>query len=175
MQKHIMAVCLTWPDGKLTSQAAAWLFNRFPPQNIRFACFGPGVDYARNHIVKRIFLPSNFPKLLMIDNDMRPDARADLIFKAEGDIIGALYDANNPAANADPDVVHLGLVLIRREVFLEIEPPWFEMNYDKEKARIISCECASFCRKAKEKGFKITKAGYCPHTPISRLLRLAPI
>ncbi len=58
-----------------------------------------------------------------------------------------------PAGKVEVDFTGFPGLLIRREVFEEIDSPWFELGYSKEAKENIVSEAIVFCEKAKEAGF----------------------
>jgi GT2 family glycosyltransferase len=53
------------------------------------------------------------------------------------------------------DSMGAGCLLIAKEVFEAIDPPWWEWDYKSYKKGDVRSPDAYFCEKAKEKGFKI--------------------
>ena len=162
---RIMAVVFTWPDRSLTWEAASWLYNLLPPQNIYSFC-GKDHQTARNQAVRDIILkaPPEIEHVVLMDRDMRPGPASLPVLQAEGDVVGSLYPIPNMGGWADPHAVHLGLVRVARKVFDVVPPPWFARVYNQEDmTRWAQCECHFFAQKALAAGFSVTRAGWCEH------------
>ncbi len=158
------AIVLTWPDHSLTWEAAAWLYNLLPPQNV-FALQQRDVALARNNAVKELCLkaPESITDFLFMDRDMRPGAAALPVLQVPGDVVGATYPIGNMASWAEPEAIHMGLVRVSRSCLAAIEPPWFAFGYSADGTAVTACECAHFARKAREAGFTVRRAGWCDH------------
>jgi len=100
-----------------------------------------------------------------MDRDMRPGQAALPMLQAEGDVVGCTYPIPHMAGWADPAMIHLGLVRVRRKVFETLEPPWFLFGYTEDGAGLGLCECGYFRDRALEAGFTVTRAGWCDHGP----------
>lgn len=130
---------------------------------------------ARNrNIITKKFLEENIDYAFWIDSDILvPKDSIEKMISLDKDIVSGLYVRDHggdiePVAYISPkpkkyiplstvhdsvfevDAVGFGCVLIKREVFEEIERPWFE--YD---SKIDMGEDINFCMKAKEVGFSI--------------------
>jgi GT2 family glycosyltransferase len=138
-----------------------------------------GSDLAdnRNRIVAQTLNEeNNFSHLLFIDSDMvfTPDLLQRML-KHDFDILGIpcnkrrlpLENNVQPLNPDDKDMpstlfeaasVGTGVMLIKTRVFKKLPAPWFEFSYDEEGKRVG--EDVSFCRKAREQGFRI----YCDPT-----------
>lgn len=69
--------------------------------------------------------------------------------------VGELEEAEKNDRLVECDSMGAGCILIAREVFEAIEPPWWEWDYKNyDKGRMRSPD-AYFCEKAQKKGFKI--------------------
>ena len=68
-------IVLTWPDHALTWEAAAWLYNIFPPANVLALC-ATDLTAARNLSVRELILkaPPELTDFVLMDRDMRPGA-----------------------------------------------------------------------------------------------------
>ena len=141
---------------------------------------GALVDRARNRLVEQMLIhPIKPTHLLFLDADIVPPA--DLLKKLLKDdkpIVSGLYRRRLPPyepmafvtdrkGRYQPiaiglkekrgtlrrvDVVGGGCLLIRREVFEKIEPPWFTSQWTEEGHL---SEDFSFCEKARTRGFEI--------------------
>jgi len=160
------AIVLTWPDHGLTWEAAAWLYNIFPPANITALCW-QGLTEARNLSVRKLVLeaPPEITDFVFMDRDMRPGAKAIPVLQADADVVGCTYPVPHMECWADPTAIHMGLVRIRRRVFEKIGPPWFMFAYTADGTGRAKCECGYFRDKVIEAGFKIVRAGWCGHDP----------
>ena len=158
------AIVLTWPDHALTWEGAAWLYHLLPPENIIGFC-GRNLVVARNAVVKELCLkaPPEITDFILMDRDMRPGQAALPMLQAEGDVVGCTYPIPHMAGWADPAMIHLGLVRIRRKVFEALQPPWFLFGYTEDGAGLGLCECGYFRDKVLEAGFTVTRAGWCDH------------
>jgi len=59
-----------------------------------------------------------------------------------------------PTDFMEVDAVGTGLIMIHREVFEKMPPPWFE-GFMREESGVIHSEDMVFCKKARELGYKI--------------------
>ena len=141
------------------------------------------IDLVRNIMVQK-FLTTDFTHLLMLDIDhehdpyiiqklakwalIRPEVKivSGLNFrrKAPFDPVAGIYSADKSVRQTmyewDPGLVEVdetgaASLLVHRDVFLEIEPPWFTNIYDEVLQNNWPGEDIGFCRKAKAAGFKI--------------------
>ena len=158
------AVVLTWPDHGLTWEAAAWLYNLLPPENILAFC-GRDLVVARNFVVKELCLgaPPEITDFVLMDRDMRPGAETLPVLQADADVVGCTYPIPHMKGWGDPTAIHMGLVRVRRKVFETVEPPWFLFGYAEDGTRLGQCECAYFRKKVLDAGFTVTRAGWCGH------------
>jgi len=160
------AIVLTWPDRSLTWEAAAWLYNTFPPPNVIALCVR-GITEARNTAVRELVLkaPEKITDFIFMDRDMRPGLATLPFLQADGDIVACEYPLADMRAWADPTALHMGLVRVKRKVFEAVEAPWFLFEYSPDGARRAKCECAYFRDKALAAGFGLVRAGWCDHDP----------
>ena len=158
------AIVLTWPDHSLTWEAAAWLYNLLPPENV-FALRQRDVALARNNAVKELCLkaPESVTDFLFMDRDMRPGAETMPVLQVPGDVVGCTYPIGHMAGWAAPEAIHMGLVRVSRACLAAIEPPWFAFGYSEDGTAMTGCECAYFVRKVLGAGFVVRRAGWCDH------------
>jgi len=150
------------------------------------------ISYNRNYIVQK-FLAGNWNYLMMIDDDTVPPASVINLADYKKDIIGALYFmyqkteimpvAFNRAEEGlyEPikiddkdgmvgcDAVGTGVIMLSRKVLEDIKAP-FVNEYDADGIKLFGLDIA-FCRKAREKGYKIyVNLDYvCDHWQITNL------
>lgn len=118
----------------------------------------------RTGLVKEA-IERHFGHILFIDSDMRfPEDLYEKLKAHNKDIVGVNYRhrQGNKWAIGKPstmmkgleevDVIGFGAILIRTEVFVLTEAPWFATPYDGQG---FVGEDVFFCRKAKEAGYKI--------------------
>ena len=68
---------------------------------------------------------------------------------------GFVYAPQIPQAGvAWVDGIATGCIFIKREVFNELEKPYFEFKYENENRKLTEGEDLGFCRKVSEKGHK---------------------
>jgi len=162
--RRTRVIVLTWPDHAVTWEAAAWLHNIFPPENVLALC-ATDLTAARNLSVRELVLkaPPEFTDFILMDRDMRPGAAAMPFLAAQGDVVGCEYPVPHMETWADPAAIHMGLVRAKRHVFERIAPPWFAFGHAPDGAAVTHCECAYFANKVKQAGFSIVRAGWCGH------------
>jgi len=158
------AIVLTWPDHAITWEAAAWLYNILPPENVLALC-ATDLTAARNLSVRELVLksPAEVTDFVFMDRDMRPGPAAMPFLAADADVVGCEYPVPHMETWADPAAIHMGLVRVRRPVFEKIEPPWFAFGHAPDGTSLTHCECAYFANKVKQAGFTIARAGWCGH------------
>ena len=137
-------------------------------------------NQARNLLVAKMLM-GDWTHILMLDSDMVfPRGLLGRLLSHDVDIIGAFYlrkvrghqpcimnynDSGKPISRwpelkvEEVDAIGTGAILIRREVFAKMEPPWFyykpvENEFDDTKLEQVS-EDYVFCENAKKAGFKI--------------------
>jgi hypothetical protein len=147
------------------------------------------VDYARNVITEQ-FLKTDCTHILMIDADIIPPHNTPSLLDYEKEIIGGLcpiminghlmytlMNFNGIGQGYSPqteikrntlyevDATGTGCLMVKREVFEQMQPPWFDYELEAGGTRVFSSEDYSFCRKAKESGCEIwVHTGYeCGH------------
>ena len=159
-------IVLTWPDHALTWEAAAWLYNIFPPANVLALC-ATDLTAARNLSIRELVLkaPPEITDFVLMDRDMRPGAAAMPFLAADADVVGCEYPVPHMETWADPSAIHMGLVRVKRHVFERIDPPWFAFGHAPDGCAVSHCECAYFQQKVKQAGFKVVRAGWCGHDP----------
>lgn len=147
-------------------------------------------NQSRNLLVHKM-LAGDWTHILMLDSDMLfPAGTLGRLLSHDVDIVGgfylrkvrgnlpcvARYNENGRPCSVWPlphleevDALGTGAILIKREVFENIDPPWFEYKpvedkYDGTKLEQIS-EDYVFCDKAKAAGYKIHVDGslICGH------------
>lgn len=145
------------------------------PQGTRIASVsGTYIQASRNYLVAQL-LESDGQWLFMVDDDHTFD-RSLLInlLDRHVPVVGAAAVSRKPpyyvcayqpgARHAmgihdfdgtfqQVDAVGTGAILIRREVFEALAPPWFEVGFD-ERGRNVS-EDVTFCHRAREAGFSV--------------------
>jgi len=158
------AIVLTWPDHSLSWEAAAWLYNVFPPENVLGLCMHD-LTQARNTAVRELVLkaPAEITDFVLMDRDMRPNELTWPVLQAEGDLVGCTYPVADMRRWSDPTAIHLGLVRVKRRVFEKLDPPWFQLTYNDDGTRRTNCECRYFCRKVIDAGFSVVRTGWCDH------------
>lgn len=134
------------------------------------------ISYNRNKIVKD-FLESGHDYLLMIDGDNVPPINILDMVEHEKEIVGGLCFAymkdaiiplvlkknengsyttmriDGSEGLIECDAVGSGCMMIKREVLEEIKAPFLN-EYDEDGIKVTGLDIA-FCRRAKEKGFKV--------------------
>jgi len=162
--RRTRVIVLTWPDHAVTWEAAAWLYNIFPPANVMALC-GTDLTAARNLSVRELVLkaPPEFTDFVLMDRDMRPGAPAMPFLAAAGDVVGCEYPVPHMETWADPAAIHMGLVRAKRHVFERISPPWFAFGHAPDGTALTHCECAYFANEVRQAGFAIVRAGWCGH------------
>lgn len=134
------------------------------------------IDTARNNLVTEALKTPEYTHLLMIDDDhvFKPDLAMRLL-EHDVDIVGALAfkrrpeyepcvyrmkEDNNyypifPQIFQEVDIVGTGAMLIKLEVFKQLQFPYFETYYTKDNKHKHFSVDFDFCIKAKKKGFRI--------------------
>lgn len=118
----------------------------------------------RTGLVKEA-IERHFGHILFIDSDMRfPEDLLDKLKAHKKDIVGVNYKqrqadkwvagfpSNGKVGLEEVDALGFGAILIRTEVFIMMEQPWFATPYDGQG---FVGEDVFFCRKAQEAGYKI--------------------
>ena len=147
-------------------------------------------NQSRNLLVHKM-LNGPWTHILMLDSDMVfPAGTLGRLLSHDVDIVGGFYlrkvRGNLPCAARfgddgrpmsvwpmptleEVDAIGTGAILIKRKVFEDIEPPWFEYrpvepSWDDSKVEQIS-EDYVFCDKARDAGYKIYVDGslICGH------------
>jgi hypothetical protein len=137
----------------------------------------------RNDLVKRALHIPGVTHLLWLDDDMRfPKETMYRLLKHNEAFVGANYPTRRtpvvpvsiktiypterkpgkrllPPAGAagleEVDGIGFGVVLVRREVFEDVDFPWFECIYDRTRGMMMIGEDISFGMLAREKGYRI--------------------
>lgn len=118
----------------------------------------------RTGLVKEA-IERHFGHILFIDSDMRfPEDLLERLRAHGKDIVGVNYRQRNADKWAagissedkkgleEVDALGFGAILIRTEVFIAVEAPWFANPYDGQG---FVGEDVFFCRKVKEAGYQI--------------------
>lgn len=145
------------------------------PKGTRLASVsGTYIQASRNYLVEQL-LESDGQWLAMIDDDHTFD-RSILInlLDRHVPVVGAAAVSRKPPYYVcayqpgvdhamgirdfdgifqQVDAVGTGFIVIRREVFEALEPPWFEVGFDAN-GRNVS-EDVTFCHRAREAGFSV--------------------
>jgi len=140
---------------------------------------GMPFDSGRNVCCERV-LKNDFKYLMFLDDDVipPPDAYMKLV-KHNVDIVSGLYVRRTepiapvmirykdgkpewvtnfvPDSIQEVDLVGAGCLLIHKKVLQAMPPPWFEWKVDRKDLPPMerTSEDFTFCKKAKELGFKI--------------------
>lgn len=132
---------------------------------------------ARNLAVKSL-LEGNFTHLLFIDSDqVIPEYTLSRLLQHDVDVVGGLYcrklSPHTPLAFTmkqdgfywffpekslvECDAIATGCMLIKREVFSKITPPWFyyEPSPNKHNYWETTTEDMTFCKRLREAGIKV--------------------
>jgi len=138
------------------------------------------VDVARNVCVRE-FLNTDATHLFFLDADVAPPHNAlEVLLSHNREIVSALVFTSLPDENGqvwpvpcafrmhdgklrpyfgrglvEVDAIGMGCVLIRRNVFETLEPPWFCLRYDRSRTTLSLGEDLDFCEKARAHGFRI--------------------
>lgn len=166
-----LVVALVYPDAALTTDAAEWLArHRLLPGRMFYYMRKDSIDMVRCAAVAAALKAAGpeVEQFLLLDRDMRPDARSDPVLTADGDVVGATYPLPRADAWADAGAVHLGLVRVHRRVFeallaQEERKPLFYFARTPDGARATGCECHWFASRAQQAGFTVVRAGYAEH------------
>lgn len=165
--KQIGVLIFAYPDAMLTIEAARWLWERFPQENI-FHCNIPHLERARNLAVREFVqkkMPPQFSHVLFMDRDMRPSEQSDHFMTLDTDLASCRYEVSQPQSWAHSQAFHLGLCRVRRAVFDAVAAPWFVLPMTPDHCTITQCECAYFLTKALAAGFTSANAGWADHKP----------
>lgn len=141
-------------------------------------------DYARNEIVKEFLKSDCDILWFLDSDVVPPQHVLDLVTKHGDmwDLAGAPYPVfMTPEEGGGPQVVMCvytqdeaglhaaqvpqsgtamvdglatGCIFIKREVFAQLQEPYFEFKHDEKSRRILEGEDLGFCRKVNEKGYK---------------------
>ena len=156
------------------------------------------ISYNRNLIVQR-FLSKGHDYLLMLDSDNVPPPSVINLADYKKDVVGALYfmwskgeimptafDRSNDGMYSpikiddkdgmvECDAVGTGIIMLSKKVLKEIKSP-FSNEYDADGIKLFGLDIA-FCRKAKEKGYKVyVNLDYvCDHWVVVNLKRFYAI
>ncbi len=155
--------------GTVTVELMMWLTSRYlaptHPNNNFVVQNTTGLIEARNTAVKNAILnaPPWVEWVLCLDNDTRPDHRADAIYDLDTDIRCCQVEMKNPLAWSKPTSFHEALYLAHRRVFESIGLPAFEWKLNEQGTAPVECTCQTFARKVLDKGFTISHGGYCKH------------
>ena len=154
---------------------AALLELERPPESDLMVSQGALIDRARNHLVQQMLdHPIGATHLFFLDADILPSSDTLMVLlRHQRPIVSALYrkrlyphepmafmkkgDKIVPISGkkrglASANLVGAGCLLIERQVFEKIKPPWFESTW---KGKKNLSEDFSFCEKAKKAGFTI--------------------
>lgn len=153
----------TYPSGLITEECSRWLHHRFPAKNI-YPLNIQGVEPARNHAASMALKsPEKFQQFIFIENDIRPKDEADFFLTLETDIACCMTECRDMRSWANPRAFHLPLARISRKVLEAIEPPHFARPLKADGLSYESCECVYFLKKALDKDFTASHAGWCEH------------
>ena len=156
------------------------------------------IAYNRNIIVQK-FLSKKHDYLLMIDSDTVPPSSVVNLADYQKDIIGALYfmwqkgeimpvafdrakegmyqpvKIDDKDGVVECDAIGTGVIMLSRKVLEDVKAPFLN-EYDEDGMKIFGLDIA-FCRRAKEKGYKVfVNLDYvCSHYVIVDLKRFYTI
>ncbi|MBI2082284.1 MAG: hypothetical protein HYT76_01825 [Deltaproteobacteria bacterium] len=175
-KKPRVAIAIPLASPMIYWQTVAAILEMEKPRGSELMVFqGALVDRARNHLVEQMLSHANqFTHLFFLDADIapRPDALAQLLSR-NLPIVSGLYRKRTPPhepmafikakkgfipisergpALQEVDRVGGGCLLIRRDVFRKMKPPWFVNGWTK-KGHVS--EDFYFCDKAHACGYKI--------------------
>lgn len=172
--KQTAVIVFAYPNNMITMEAMAWLWKRFPIENV-FGVNVPHVIRARNSAIKtyvtgskaqpRMRLGAHITDIVMMDNDIRPSDASDAFLCLDCDLAACRYDTGSQLSWASVDAFHLGLCKIRRDVFARVAAPWFNFDMASDGCELTACECQHFARKAAVAGCTIGNAGWAEHKP----------
>jgi len=114
---------------------------------------------AKNLAASKFLALSDKQYLLVIDNDMVPDDKAQETIISKAPIASARHWGRFGGfvhQHGDGDV-GMGFTKIRRDVLEAVGPAPFTVERKGE------CECMEFCRKARLAGFLPLEVGFCGH------------
>lgn len=135
------------------------------------------ISQNRNKIVQDFLAHKEFDYLLMIDDDVVPPQTILSMADYEEDIVGALYfmyqqqklmpvafmkskegmytplNFKDKDGLVEIDAVGTGCIMLSRKVLEAVKSPFLNV-YDPDGIKMFGLDIA-FCRKAKEKGFKV--------------------
>jgi hypothetical protein len=107
--------------------------------------------------------PEKFTDFIFADNDIRPRDEADFFLTLDTDIACCMAECHDMRSWANPRAFHLPLARVRRKVLETIEPPYFAKPLRADGLSYESCECIYFLKRALEKDFTASHAGWCNH------------
>ena len=183
-QKKKSVYMATPTTGTIRTELARFLLMMTKNPYYRIAAdFAPKGDlcHNRNLLVKN-FLEKGFDYILFIDSDVVPPLNIMNMVEDGKDVVSAVnyiwskfgtvlplimkesedktgYKFHIDAAGSKENIVEVegvgtGCLLVKREVFLKIQKPYFEFSYDKDG--LMSCsEDYNFCKKCRKAGYKI--------------------
>lgn len=150
------------------AMSLAYLMRSYTDSNF-IVMLGTLLPNLRQGLVKQA-MSIGSSHVLFIDSDMSfPPYTLHQLMRADKDIIGAncvqrtqdewtarkdghFVSSLNKTGIEQVDTLGFGVTLIKMKVFETVERPWFNTPYDGEKHE---GEDVSFCRKARDAGFKI--------------------
>lgn len=161
--ENTIVFLFTYPKGYITEECSRWLHHRFPAKSI-IPINIQGVEPARNHAVAAALKsPERFTDFLFVDNDIRPKDEADFFLTLDTDIASCMAECHDMRSWANPRAFHLPLARVRRKVLESLEPPYFAKPLKADGLSYESCECVYFLKRALEKDFTASHAGWCEH------------
>ena len=147
------------------AQTVSSLLNLKGDFQVMMADKGYTTSENRNYLAISSF---DYSHLLMIDDDMVfPPDTLERLLAHDKDIVGVAFHPRNDEPSADPvhyknagselfecDRIGTGIILIKTEVFKNMNQPYFEVKSHKS-GMTIQGEDWIFCLRAKEAGYKI--------------------
>lgn len=159
-------IILTWDAipqrcGMVQFNTIPYLEDRgIPRANIHSVCLR-WIPVARNWAIKNVGLTSGKRHIVMIDNDMPIDGKANPFWEATDDVVVCM--AGTAERWSFANAFHSGMFRADRRVFEDIEPPWFDLPASADGTVQTDCTCGYFRDKAVAASFSITHAGWCAH------------
>ena len=116
------------------------------------------IDEYRNLVARWFLDHTSLPRLAMVDDDSVPVGETEELFHAEGWVLGANFIDRKGVQNHPADgEIGFCMALIDRRVFARLPDDPFSL------APGDGCECGAFCRRCREAGMWVRKAGVVGH------------
>ncbi len=161
---HSMLTCVFAGRG-INAHLQRWLdTEHLHVHQTNLVPFPDALAVTRNRTVEFFLHRCDFEWMLLLDDDIVPLPEMEAMLQSADPIAGCAYIGRRGAVeHPENGELAAGCLKVHRVVFEKLIRPYFMFEFTSDGLSRTACECAYFCRKAREAGYVPQRIGRVGH------------